>query len=211
VAGTSLQCPDQAIHECALASTAAGGSTKGTASSILMTHSQPRARALPYWRRTRLRFRKESRPQPSSLPETTSGALQIGIGTSNGYEPKPVRVPGIANVATIYLCNLRSYIVRADGTLWISGSSYSAQGILAKNLAVPTRLDLPGPATAGQPKPAGFAGYCESKTLHQRLGDAQQRLQPHIIRHQPDVTPSFGVFIQCQLRDDGQFELIRLG
>jgi alpha-tubulin suppressor-like RCC1 family protein len=82
---------------------------------------------------------------------------EIGIGTSGPYEPRPVTVAGIANVAAVYLGNLRSYMVRADGTLWVSGSShYPAQGILAKNLLVPTRLDLPGPAIAGQPKPASL-------------------------------------------------------
>ena len=82
---------------------------------------------------------------------------EIGIGTSGPYEPRPVKVPGIGNVAAVYLGNMRSYMVRADGTLWISGSShYPARGILAKNLHVPTRLDLPGPAMAGQPKPAGL-------------------------------------------------------
>ena len=82
---------------------------------------------------------------------------EIAIGTSGPYEPRPVKVAGITNVAAVYLGNMRSYMVRADGTLWISGSShYPAQGILAKNLHVPTRLDLPGPATAGLPKPAGL-------------------------------------------------------
>lgn len=81
---------------------------------------------------------------------------EIPKGTAGPYEPRPVKVPGITNVAAVYLGNMRSYVVRADGTFWISGYfHYPAQGILAKNLHVPTRLDLDGPAVASQPKP-GF-------------------------------------------------------
>ncbi len=73
------------------------------------------------------------------------GYGQIGVGTSGGYHQRPTTVTTIANVAAVYLGGLHSFAVRADGTLWIWGMafSYQAEGILAKNLKVPTRLDLP--------------------------------------------------------------------
>jgi alpha-tubulin suppressor-like RCC1 family protein len=72
-----------------------------------------------------------------------NGYGEIGIGTSGPYEPKPVKVTGITNVAAVYLGSMRSYAVRADGTFWIWGFGYyPAQGLLAKNLHVPTLLDL---------------------------------------------------------------------
>ncbi len=81
---------------------------------------------------------------------------EIPMGTAGPYESRPVKVAGVTNVAAVYLGNMRSYLVRADGTLWISGSShYPARGILATNLKVPTRLDLDGPAVVSGPKP-GF-------------------------------------------------------
>lgn len=50
----------------------------------------------------------------------------------------------LTNVAAVYLGNMRSYAVRTDGTFWIWGfGQYPARGILAKNLKVPTQLDLP--------------------------------------------------------------------
>jgi alpha-tubulin suppressor-like RCC1 family protein len=51
------------------------------------------------------------------------GYGQIGVGTSGFYQEKPVKVPGIANVAAVYLGSMRSYAVRADGTFWIWGDS----------------------------------------------------------------------------------------
>lgn len=69
---------------------------------------------------------------------------QIGVGTSGGYQKRPVKVTGITRVAAVYLDGARSYAVRADGTLWIWGfSHYSGPGFLGKHLHVPTRLDLP--------------------------------------------------------------------
>ena len=52
--------------------------------------------------------------------------------------------PAIANVVAVYLGPLRSRAVLKDGTFWIWGFGQgSTQGILAKHLKVPTRLDLP--------------------------------------------------------------------
>lgn len=69
---------------------------------------------------------------------------QIGVGTSGFYQPKPMKVPGIDKVASVYLCGPRTVAVRTDGTLWIWGKSYieNGRGLLGKNLHVPTRLDL---------------------------------------------------------------------
>lgn len=74
-----------------------------------------------------------------------NGCGQLGIGRSGEYEPKPVSVAGITNVAAVYLgSTMRSYAVRADGTFWIWGfGHYPGKGLLAKNSDVPTRLDLP--------------------------------------------------------------------
>jgi len=37
-----------------------------------------------------------------------------------------------------------SYAIRSDGTLWVWGyASSTGRGVLARNLATPTRLDLP--------------------------------------------------------------------
>jgi len=69
---------------------------------------------------------------------------QIGVGTSGFYHEKPVKVTAIASVAAVYLGGARSFAVRSDGTLWIWGFGFDqAQGILGRNLHVPTRLDLP--------------------------------------------------------------------
>jgi hypothetical protein len=47
------------------------------------------------------------------------------------------------HVAAVYLGNMRSYAVRADGTFWCLGfGDYRVKGVLSKNLRVPTLLDL---------------------------------------------------------------------
>jgi alpha-tubulin suppressor-like RCC1 family protein len=71
------------------------------------------------------------------------GYGQIGVGTSGGYYPKPVLVKAMTNVASVYLCNMRSFAVRTDGSLWIWGfASTTGPGMLGKNLHVPTLLEL---------------------------------------------------------------------
>ena len=56
----------------------------------------------------------------------------------------PVRVPGLTNVASVRLGGYSSYAIRSDGTLWIWGFALGpGRGILSRNLATPTRLDLP--------------------------------------------------------------------
>jgi alpha-tubulin suppressor-like RCC1 family protein len=73
-----------------------------------------------------------------------NGYGEIGVGSGNACEPTPMKVSALTNVAAVYLGNMRSYAVRADGTFWIWGfGQYPAQGILAKTLKIPTRLDLP--------------------------------------------------------------------
>ncbi len=69
---------------------------------------------------------------------------QIGVNTAGGYQPKPMRVSGIASVSTVHLGGYHSIGVRNDGTLWIWGKSFIEQGpgVLGKHLHVPTRLDL---------------------------------------------------------------------
>ena len=65
------------------------------------------------------------------------------IGTSGVYEPKPVKVAAIAGVAAVYLGNMRSYAVRADGTFWCWGfGNHRHKGVLSKDLHVPTLPDL---------------------------------------------------------------------
>ena len=73
------------------------------------------------------------------------GYGQIGAGTSNDdYYQKPVPVKGITNVSAVYLGSMRSFAVRSDGTVWIWGyASTGGQGILGKNLRVPTLIELP--------------------------------------------------------------------
>jgi alpha-tubulin suppressor-like RCC1 family protein len=56
---------------------------------------------------------------------------------------KPVKVTGISNVSAAYLGGPHSVAVRADGTFWIWGVSFNGQGVIGKNLHVPTLLDLP--------------------------------------------------------------------
>jgi alpha-tubulin suppressor-like RCC1 family protein len=68
---------------------------------------------------------------------------QIGVGTSGFYQEKPMKVTALANVTAVYLGGAHSFAVRADGTFWIWGFGYLGQGLLGKNLHVPTRLDLP--------------------------------------------------------------------
>jgi hypothetical protein len=46
--------------------------------------------------------------------------------------------------AAVYLVGTRSVAVRDDGTLWIWGAAFSGgQGLLGRNLEVPTRSGLP--------------------------------------------------------------------
>ena len=72
-----------------------------------------------------------------------NGYGESGTGSANAYEPRPVTT-ALTNVAAIYLGNMRSYAVRADGTFWIWGFPYTpGSAILAKTWKVPTRLDLP--------------------------------------------------------------------
>ncbi len=53
-------------------------------------------------------------------------------------------VKGITNVSAVYLGSMRSFAVRTDGTLWIWGfGSTGGQGILGRNLRVPTLMELP--------------------------------------------------------------------
>ena len=72
-----------------------------------------------------------------------NGYGELGLGRTSSYEVVPVRVPGLTNVASLRLGGYTSYAVRADGTLWIWGFGLTSSGILSRNLATPTRLDLP--------------------------------------------------------------------
>ena len=73
-----------------------------------------------------------------------NGYGELGLGKTSSYEPLPVRVPGLTNVATLRLGGYNSYAIRSDGTLWIWGFAFSSgRGILSRHLAAPTRLDLP--------------------------------------------------------------------
>ena len=72
------------------------------------------------------------------------GYGQIGVGTAGGYYSKPVSVKGLTNVSAVYLGGMRSLALRTDGSLWLWGfGSSGGQGILGKNLHVPTLLQLP--------------------------------------------------------------------
>ena len=73
-----------------------------------------------------------------------NGYGELGLGQTSGYEVVPVKVPGISNVATLRLGGYNSYAIKADGSLWIWGYALSSgRGILSRNLATPTRIDLP--------------------------------------------------------------------
>ena len=73
-----------------------------------------------------------------------NGYGQIGVGPGSEYYPKPVMPKGITNVAAVYLGSMRSLAVRTDGSLWIWGvGSSGGQGVVGRNLRVPTLLELP--------------------------------------------------------------------
>lgn len=74
-----------------------------------------------------------------------NGYGQIGVASpDSSYHRKPVKVTGILNVAAIHVGSMRSFAVRTDGSPWIWGfESIRGQGILGKNLRVPTLLELP--------------------------------------------------------------------
>jgi alpha-tubulin suppressor-like RCC1 family protein len=72
-----------------------------------------------------------------------NGYGEMGAPTPGSYATRPVKT-AIANVAAVYLGPMSSSAVLKDGTFWIWGfGRSSAEGILAKHLKVPTRLDLP--------------------------------------------------------------------
>lgn len=73
-----------------------------------------------------------------------NGYGEIGIGKTSGeYVLRPTRVSSLTGVVGIYLGTMRSYAVTADGALWVWGFQHTRQGILSRNLNVPTRLELP--------------------------------------------------------------------
>jgi alpha-tubulin suppressor-like RCC1 family protein len=73
-----------------------------------------------------------------------NGYGELGLGATGSYEVVPVRVPGLTNVAAVRLGGYSSYAIRSDGALWIWGFALGpGRGILSRNLATPTRLDLP--------------------------------------------------------------------
>ncbi len=73
-----------------------------------------------------------------------NGFGQIGVGTSSEYYPKPVPVKGMTSVSAIYLGSMRSFAVRTDGSLRLWGFGLiGGQGVVGKNLRVPTLLELP--------------------------------------------------------------------
>ena len=73
-----------------------------------------------------------------------NGYGEIGIGRTSGeYVVRPTRVPTLAGVIGLYLGTMRSYAVTDDGALWVWGFRQTTQGVLSRNLSVPTRLALP--------------------------------------------------------------------
>jgi alpha-tubulin suppressor-like RCC1 family protein len=71
-----------------------------------------------------------------------NGFGQIG-GTGTEYYSRPVPVKGITGVAAVYLGSMRSFAVKADGSLWFWGFATGGQGVLGRNLRVPTLIELP--------------------------------------------------------------------
>ena len=79
-----------------------------------------------------------------SLSARMNGYREVGLGANSAYEVVPVKVSGLTNVATVRLGGYSSYAIRSDGTLWIWGFALtSGRGILGRNLATATRVDLP--------------------------------------------------------------------
>ncbi len=73
-----------------------------------------------------------------------NGYGEVGRGANSPYEVVPVKVAGLTNVAALRLGGYNSYAIRSDGTLWIWGFGLApGRGILSRNLAAPTRLDIP--------------------------------------------------------------------
>jgi len=73
-----------------------------------------------------------------------NGYGEVGAGANSPYEVVPVKVSGLTNVATVRFGGYSSYAIRTDGSLWIWGFGLgSGRGTLSRNLAAPTRLDLP--------------------------------------------------------------------
>ncbi len=71
------------------------------------------------------------------------GYGEIGVGTSGSYQRTPVKVTGLSGVSAVYLGGYHSFAVKTDGTLWMWGGEFIyGQGLLGKNLHVPTLLDL---------------------------------------------------------------------
>ncbi len=66
---------------------------------------------------------------------------QIGVGTSGSYQPVPKK-PAIANVAAIYLVSNRTFIVKADGTVWWCGPAPTIVrgGPFSQDKKVPTQF-----------------------------------------------------------------------
>lgn len=68
---------------------------------------------------------------------------QAGIGTSGGYQPKPVR-PKLPNVAGVFLNGSNCFAVTTDARLYVWGfGRYRIQGVMKDNLKVPTLLVVP--------------------------------------------------------------------
>jgi alpha-tubulin suppressor-like RCC1 family protein len=72
-----------------------------------------------------------------------NGYGESGTGSPDAYSLRPVKT-ALTNVVAVYLGNMRSNAVRADGTFWFWGFPYTpGAGALGKTWKVPTRLDLP--------------------------------------------------------------------